>query len=67
MFDLDAEGILRDFQVVIGLEIGPELRAGSEVARQPQRRVRGDRAATAHNVVHARNGNPEFQREPVHT
>jgi hypothetical protein len=58
-------GILRQFKIVVRLEVDPKLRRGSEVASQAQRRVRGDRAAAADNVVDSRHWYEEFGRQSI--
>ena len=41
-FDLTSQGVPGGLQVVIRLEVRPELGTRSKVPRQPKRRIRGD-------------------------
>lgn len=45
------EAVLLHFQFVMGLQVEPEAFRGSEIARQPKTRVRGDRAFAVNNLV----------------
>ena len=42
-----------DKQIIVGLKIDPELRGRAEIAREPQRRVRGNVTLLADNLLHA--------------
>jgi len=43
-------------QIVLVLEIDPELRGQPEIDAQPQGRIGGNRPLAAHNIPHARRG-----------
>ncbi len=62
---LGIEFLLREAQVVVALEVLPELRAGAEVDAEPDGRVRRDGALAADDAVHAGRGNVQVEREAV--
>src|ERR1035441_5576086 len=64
-FGLDAGSVFvqRLAQVVIGLQVHPELRAGAEQQTQPDRRIGRDRPPLADNLIHPLGGNPQLLRE----
>src|SRR5262245_20200979 len=65
-FDLRAAVLARLGQVVHGLQIHPELGAGAEEAREPQRRVRRHRALALDDRADAGRGHAQGHRERVH-
>src|SRR4051794_15898249 len=54
LLDSLSYGAISHVEIVAGLQIDPELGACTEVARQTNRRVRGEGAASAHDIVGAR-------------
>src|SRR5215211_5678746 len=57
--------ILLDLEVVMALEVEPELGRGSEVPGEPQSRVCTYRPLAAHNVVHAGGIHDDILGQPV--
>src|ERR1043166_941362 len=51
--------------VVLALQVEPELRAVAEVAPEPDRRIGGDRAPCIENVGDAAGRNADVERQPV--
>ena len=64
-FDLWPASELRGLQVVACLQVKPELRRGIEIPRQPQCGVRRDASLFANNIVDARRGNAQRNRQCV--
>jgi hypothetical protein len=64
-FDLRALLPLDNADVVLALQIQPELRAVAEVAAEPDRGVSGDRAAAIKNVRDAAGWHTNVERQPV--
>ena len=58
-------GELRGLQVITCLQVQPELRRGIEIPRQPQCSVRRDASLFANNIVDARRGNAQRNRQRV--
>src|SRR5205807_10421626 len=52
MGNLGTAGILCQFEVVVGLKVGPKLRRRSKVARQAERGARRNRPFAPNNVIH---------------
>jgi hypothetical protein len=55
--------LLRDAEIVQGLQVDPELCAGAEEMSQAQRRVGGDVAVPIQNLGDAVGGNLEMARQ----
>jgi hypothetical protein len=51
--------------VVLALEIKPELCTVSKIATEPNRRIGGDRPAAIQYVGNAARRYPEIEREPI--
>ena len=51
--------------VELALQVEPELRAVTEIAAEPHRRVGGDRAAAVENVGDAAGRHADVERQPV--
>jgi uncharacterized membrane protein YfcA len=56
---------LHDRDVVLALQVEPELRAVAEIAAEPHRRVCCDRAAAVENVGDAAGRHADIERQPV--
>ena len=54
-----------NLNVVIALQINPELRTVAEVTAQPDRGINGDAARTFHNFINASRRHMDFLRQPV--
>ena len=65
-FDCAREFILRNFEIVGGLQIQPETGAGVEVSSQPQRRIRSYTAPLVDNFGNSRYRDAEIESQPVH-
>src|SRR5947207_11591975 len=63
--DARAEALFGRLQVVALLQVEPELRRRSEVAGEAQRRVGGDAAQAAHDLVDPPRRHLDVHREPV--
>ena len=62
-----ADSPVRDFQIVLRLQIEPELRRGAEVPRQPQGHLSRYGTSSADDFVNGRRRHAELLREPVST
>ena len=54
--DLSRAGLLRDAEIVLCLQVQPRLRIAAEVAGEPHRRIGGNTAPLANDVVDAWGG-----------
>src|SRR5438067_4041734 len=63
--DACAEAFLRRLEIEAHLQVQPELRRGSEVAREAQRRVGRDAAQAAHDLVDAPRWHLDVDRQAV--
>src|SRR5437588_11836911 len=64
-FDLLADLLACNLQVVLRLQVLPELRTRSEVPRQPQCHLRRDRPPPSHYFIDRWRGHTEFLRHLV--
>ena len=63
--DLGALFSLNDADVILPLQVQPELRAVTEVAAEPHRGVGRDRAAKIENIGDAARRDADIERQPV--
>src|SRR5438067_8319471 len=63
--DACAEAFLRRLEIEAHLQVQPELRRGPEVAREAQRRVGGDAAQAAYDLVDAARRHLDVDRQAV--
>jgi hypothetical protein len=63
--DFFAAFLLRQRNVILPLQVDPELRAVAEVAAQAQCRIRTDRAAAVQNIGDAARGNAKQDSEAI--
>src|SRR5438094_1147607 len=63
--DARAEAFLRRLEIEAHLQVQPELRRGPEVAREAQRRIGGDAAQAAHDLVDAARRHLDVDRQAV--
>jgi hypothetical protein len=63
--DLRAARLFRNFEIIIRLQVHPELCGHSKEARKAERRVRGDRAVPIYDLENARRGYAEVRRKSV--
>jgi hypothetical protein len=58
--------VLRNFQIISGLQIHPEAGAGIEIPGEPQSRIWSNPAALVHNFGYSRYRNTQVERQPIH-
>jgi len=58
--------VLRNFQMISGLQIHPEAGAGIEIPGEPQGRIWSNPAALVHNFGYSRYRNTQVERQPIH-
>src|SRR6516225_10250481 len=59
--------VLRNPQIISGLEVEPKLGASAEITRQAKRSVGSDAASAAHNLVQACGGDVELPSKSIDT
>lgn len=64
-FETPAQAIPFDVEIVLTLQIDPELLGSAEETSQTQRRVRGNTALAKYDLVHAACRNADVFREPI--
>lgn len=63
--DLFSDRVLRHFEIVVGLKVGPKLRAHSKVPRQSKRGIGGNGPASMDDLPNARGRYTQMDCKPI--